>query len=200
MEYPQWTFAQAEGWERWLAQHHATSPGVWLRLGKRSSPLKTLSYVEAVEIALCFGWIDGQVRSLGAEAYEQKFTPRRPRSLWSKVNRARAEALIQSGRMRPAGLQEVERARRDGRWNAAYDSPSTAQVPADLQAALEACPKASVRFGQLSAQQRYSALHQIQIARTSDTRARRIGRLVQSWSDDPTPDVGEPSSSPTEPG
>jgi len=188
MEYPQRTFTRAECWETWLEQHHRSAPGVWLKLAKKNSPLKTVSYLEAVEVALCFGWIDGQVRSLGAEAYQQKFTPRRPRSLWSKINCARAEALIACGRMREAGLQEIERARRDGRWEAAYDSPATVEVPDDLRTALESCLTACLRFKQLPAQQRYSALHQIQIARRSDTRARRIRLLVESLSAELAPE------------
>src|SRR3954454_5528567 len=133
---PVLAFSTSEEWEAWLEREHASRPGVWLRFAKKASGNVSLSYVEAVEAALCFGWIDGQAAPAGELSWLQRFTPRRARSKWSKVNRARAERLIDERRMRPSGLAEVERARADGRWDAAYDPPSTATVPEDLQSAL----------------------------------------------------------------
>ena len=138
----------------------------------------TVSYAEALDIALCFGWIDGQKGALDDAYWLQKFTPRRERSRWSKVNRDKATALIEQGRMRPAGLAEVERARGDGRWDAAYDSPSTAAVPPDLQRALDADPQAAAFFETINSQNRYSILYRIQDAKRAETRARRIEKFV----------------------
>jgi uncharacterized protein YdeI (YjbR/CyaY-like superfamily) len=145
-----------------------------------------VTYGEAVEVALCYGWIDGQGRPGDEHAYLQRFTPRRPRSKWSKINRARAEALIASGRMQPAGLRAVEAAKADGRWEAAYDSPRTATVPADLEAALAANDAAREFFTTLSSQNRYAILYRIQDAKTAETRARRIAQFVSMLADHKT--------------
>jgi uncharacterized protein YdeI (YjbR/CyaY-like superfamily) len=171
-------FASAEAWEAWLREHHDTSPGVWIRFAKKGSGVPSVTYLEALHAALCFGWIDGQARSVDAASYVQRFTPRRARSMWSKRNREFATALIESGRMQPAGLREVERAQADGRWDAAYDAPSTATVPDDLQAALEASPAAAEAFAALDGQNRYAILHRVQTARRPETRARRIETFV----------------------
>jgi uncharacterized protein YdeI (YjbR/CyaY-like superfamily) len=171
-------FASAAEWEAWLRQHHETAPGVWIRFAKKGSGVPTVTYLEAVHGALCFGWIDGQARSVDDASYVQRFTPRRARSIWSKRNREFATALIEAGRMQPAGLREVERARADGRWDAAYDAPSTATVPDDLRAALDASPAAAELFATLNSQNRYAILHRVQTARKPETRARRIERLV----------------------
>jgi uncharacterized protein YdeI (YjbR/CyaY-like superfamily) len=171
-------FASAAAWEAWLAAHHDTAPGVWIRFAKKGSGAPSVTYREAVRAALCFGWIDGQARSIDDASYAQRFTPRRPRSVWSKRNRDLATALIAAGRMQPAGLREVERAKADGRWDAAYDAPSTATVPEDLQAALDARPAAAEFFATLSSQNRYAILHRVQTARRPETRARRIERFV----------------------
>jgi uncharacterized protein YdeI (YjbR/CyaY-like superfamily) len=171
-------FASADDWEAWLREHHDTAPGVWIKFARKGSGIPTLTYMEALHAALCFGWIDGQARGLDDAFYLQRFTPRRARSIWSKRNRDFATALIESGRMQPAGLREVERAKADGRWDAAYDAPSTAKVPDDLRAALDANPAAAEFFAGLSGQNRYAVLHRIQTAKRPETRARRIEKFV----------------------
>jgi uncharacterized protein YdeI (YjbR/CyaY-like superfamily) len=171
-------FASAAEWEAWLRQHHETAPGVWIRFAKKGSGVPTVTYLEAVHGALCFGWIDGQARSVDDASYVQRFTPRRARSIWSKRNRDFATALIEAGQMEPAGLREVERAKADGRWDAAYDAPSTATVPDDLQAALDREPAAAEFFAGLSSQNRYAILHRVQTAKRPETRARRIEKFV----------------------
>jgi uncharacterized protein YdeI (YjbR/CyaY-like superfamily) len=149
-----------------------------LRLAKKSSGLPSMSHDDALDVALCYGWIDGQARGDGDRYWLQKFTPRGKRSLWSQRNRERVAALIASRRMRAAGLAEVERARADGRWDAAYESPSRATVPDDLQAALDATPAARRFFGTLDAQNRYAILFRIRTAKRAATRARRIEKFV----------------------
>jgi uncharacterized protein YdeI (YjbR/CyaY-like superfamily) len=178
-EAPVLMFERQEDWEKWLEAHHASSPGVWLRLAKKGVGKTSVSHPEALEVALCFGWIDGQSKSEGPETWLRKFTPRKPRSLWSKVNREKALELIASGRMRPAGLREVERAQGDGRWDAAYDRQGDAAVPADLQAALDAHPKAKAFFATLNSQNRYAVLFRIQTAKKAETRAKRIRQFVE---------------------
>lgn len=165
-------------WEAWLEENHAAAPGVWLRLGKKGAGLRTLTYEEALDAALCWGWIDGQKRSWDAVSWIQKFTPRRPRSTWSRVNTGKVARLTESGRMRPPGLREVERAKADGRWDAAYDSPRNATVPDDLRAALDASPAARDAFAALSGANRYAVLWRVQTARKPETRAKRIRDLV----------------------
>jgi uncharacterized protein YdeI (YjbR/CyaY-like superfamily) len=171
-------FASAEAFDAWLAEHHATSDGLWIRFAKKASGIPTVVYAEAVEAALRYGWIDGQVKRFDDDYYIQRFTPRRARSRWSKINCAKAEALIASGAMQPAGLAEVERAKADGRWEAAYDAPSTATVPDDLRAALDADPQASAFFETLDANNRYAILHRVQDAKKPETRVRRIENFV----------------------
>lgn len=165
-------------WEAWLAEHHETADGVWLKLAKKGSGVESVVRDEALEAALAHGWIDGQGRRLDDDYWLQKFTPRRPRSRWSKINRAKVEEMIARGAMKPAGLREVERAKADGRWDAAYDSPSTATVPEDLQRALDGSPVAREAFAALSASNRYAILHRIQDAKKPETRARRIEKYV----------------------
>jgi len=171
-------FASGEAWERWLHEHHETAPGVWIRFAKKGSGVPTVTYLDALRVALRFGWIDGQARSLDERFYLQRFTPRRARSIWSKRNRDFATALIEAGRMQPAGLREVERAKADGRWDAAYDAPSTATVPDDLRAALDAEPDAAAFFATLNSRNRYAILHRVQTAKKPETRARRIATFV----------------------
>ncbi len=173
-ELPIQLFNQQKDWAAWLKTNHDKSPGVWLRLAKKSSDLASVSYPEAVESALCYGWIDGQKKSDDDDFWLQKFTPRSARSIWSRINRDKALALIESGRMMPAGLREVDRARNDGRWDAAYDSASTSAVPADFQAALDANPRARAFFDTLNSSNRYAVLFRIQTAKKAETRARRI--------------------------
>jgi uncharacterized protein YdeI (YjbR/CyaY-like superfamily) len=165
-------------WETWLRKHHESSDGVWLLIAKRGAESPTISYAEAIETALCFGWIDGQKKGLDSQHWLQRFTPRRARSIWSKINRAKALALIKQGRMQAAGLKEVERARADGRWAGAYDSPSNATVPADLQAALDINAKAKAFFETLNGANRYAVLWRVQTAKRAETRAKRIAQFV----------------------
>jgi uncharacterized protein YdeI (YjbR/CyaY-like superfamily) len=171
-------FASREAWAAWLEEQHATSVGLWLKFAKKGSGLDTVTYAEAVEVALCYGWIDGQVRKLDEDHYLQRFTPRRARSRWSKTNRQKATELIERGEMKPAGLREVERAKSDGRWDAAYDAPSTATVPEDLRRELEKNEPAREFFETLDGRNRYAILYQIQDARRPETRARRIEKYV----------------------
>ncbi|MBK0393770.1 YdeI/OmpD-associated family protein [Ramlibacter algicola] len=171
-------FATARAFEAWLRKNHASSDGTWLLIAKAGAERPTVTYAQAVDIALCYGWIDGQKKALDDQHWLQRFTPRRARSLWSKVNREKAEALVASDRMQPSGLAEIERAKADGRWDAAYDSASTAAVPPDLQAALDAAPKARRLFAQLDGTNRYAVLWRVQTAKRPETRARRIGTLV----------------------
>lgn len=177
-EYPILLFADAAAWAAWLAEHHASAAGVWLRLAKKGAPLASVTYAGALDVALCYGWIDGQKKSHDAASWLQKFTPRGPKSLWSKVNREKAEAFIANGRMRPAGLAAVEVARRNGQWERAYDSSSRATVPDDLQAALDAHPKAKAFFDTLSGANRYAILWRVQTAARAETRARRIAEFI----------------------
>ena len=165
--------------ESWLAEHGVGSDGIWLKFAKKASGIQSVSYAEAVEVALCHGWIDGQAKRLDESHYLQRFTPRRPRSRWSRINREKAEALIAEGRMRPGGLREVERARDDGRWEDAYDPPTTATVPDDFRRALDAEPAAREFFESLGATKRYSFLYRIQDAKRPETRAKRIAEYVE---------------------
>lgn len=178
-ELPELTFDDAAAWEKWLAREHARSPGAWLRIAKRSAGETTVQYPEALEVALCYGWIDGVKRRVDDDYWVQKFTPRAARSIWSKVNREKVQALIDSGRMRPAGLKEIERAKADGRWDAAYDSVSQSSVPPELQAALDADPAARDFFATLDSRNRYAILHRLQTAKKPETRARRLEQFVQ---------------------
>lgn len=178
-ELPIMAFARQQDWEQWLAQHHADSPGVWMQIAKKASGIKSVNYAEAVDVALCYGWIDGQSKKYDESSWIQKFTPRSPRSIWSKVNQEKVAALIASGKMQPAGLAEIERAKQDGRWEAAYDSPSRATVPEDLQAELDKHPQASAFFATLNSQNRYAILFRIQTAKKPETRARRIQQFIE---------------------
>jgi uncharacterized protein YdeI (YjbR/CyaY-like superfamily) len=172
-------FPSQANWEAWLEQHHASVPGVWVKFAKKGSGVQSVSYGDAVESALCFGWIDGQMKSLDERFYLQRFTPRRRRSSWSKVNVEKATALVEAGRMRPAGLAEIERAKADGRWDAAYEPPSKITVPEDLERALDANPKARAAFDALDSQNRYLILYRVHGAKRPETRARRIAQFVE---------------------
>ncbi|HSU83397.1 MAG TPA: YdeI/OmpD-associated family protein [Thermoanaerobaculia bacterium] len=172
------SFASQKKWEEWLGEHHQTSKGLWLKIAKKGAEADTVQYAEALEVALAYGWIDGQKGALDADFWLQKFTPRGPRSKWSKINREKATALIESGRMKPAGLAEVERARADGRWEAAYDAQSKASVPEDLQRELDANPGAAAFFATLESYNRYAILYRIQDAKKPETRARRIETFI----------------------
>jgi len=178
-EPPVKEFRTRAAWERWIECHHGDHAGVWMKLAKKGTGVTTVTYAEALEVALCYGWIDAQVKRLDETYYLQRFTPRRVRSKWSKINRESATRLIESGTMRPPGLAEVERARGDGRWDAAYDSPAGAAVPDDFERALARNKKAREFFATLSSANRYAILYRIQDAKRSETRARRITQLVE---------------------
>jgi uncharacterized protein YdeI (YjbR/CyaY-like superfamily) len=177
-EAPTLPFKNARAFAQWLRRNHARSPGVWVKIAKASSGIASITYPEAVEEALCWGWIDGQMRRIDDRWYVQKFTPRSKRSVWSKINCARVQALIDAGRMQPPGLAEIERAKQDGRWDRAYDSPKTATVPPDLASALASNARASKFFNALDSQNRYAILHRLMTAATPGTRSRRLAKLV----------------------
>ncbi|WP_328730537.1 YdeI/OmpD-associated family protein [Streptomyces jietaisiensis] len=172
------TFASAEAFEAWLGENHAASPGIWLKLRKKGPEVVALDYAQALEVALCYGWIDGQKAKFDDQWWLQRFTPRRPGSRWSKINRDKATALVEQGRMRPPGQAEIDRARADGRWAAAYDGARTATVPEDLAAALAAVPAAAAFFETLDRRNRYAVLYRVQDAKKAETRARRIEKFV----------------------
>jgi uncharacterized protein YdeI (YjbR/CyaY-like superfamily) len=187
-EQPALTVADAAAWKAWLGEHHEESNGVWLMLAKKSTTDPTsLSYDEALEEALCHGWIDGQVRRFDERAYSQRFTPRRARSAWSKRNVGIIERLAGEGRIKPAGVAAVDRAKADGRWEAAYSGQATMEVPTDLVAALSAEPAAQAMFEILTSQNRYAVLLRIEGAKRADTRARRIERFVAMLARGETP-------------
>jgi uncharacterized protein YdeI (YjbR/CyaY-like superfamily) len=172
-------FERQKDWARWLAENHNSSPGLWMQLAKKRAGIQSVSYDEAVEAALCFGWIDGQKQAHSEQFWLQKFTPRSARSAWSKINRKKALSLIKAEKMKRAGLREVERAKSDGRWNAAYDSASTAAVPIDFRTALHANPRARDFFATLDGRNRYAILYRIQTAKKAGTRAERISKFMQ---------------------
>jgi uncharacterized protein YdeI (YjbR/CyaY-like superfamily) len=171
-------FATPEDFEAWLEAHGESAAEVWVRMAKKHTGLTSLDWAGGVEVALCFGWIDGQSRRIDDDWHMQRFTPRRQKSTWSKINRQKVQALTAAGRMRPAGLAEVERAKADGRWDAAYDSPTTASVPEDLARALDEAGLTEA-FAGLDSRNRYAILHQVQTARKPETRARRIAKYVE---------------------
>ncbi len=177
-DLPELVFATQADFEAWLEEEHATTPGVWIRVAKARSGIAGITPAEAIESCLCFGWIDSQRMPRDDTTYLQRYTPRRSRSKWSKINRERASGLLAEGRMRPAGLAEIRRAQEDGRWDAAYDSARTMQVPDDLQRALDAEPRAKAEFAELDATNRYAILFRIHDAKRPETRARRIETFV----------------------
>jgi uncharacterized protein YdeI (YjbR/CyaY-like superfamily) len=172
-------FAKQSDFERWLRKNHAKASCVWVKMAKKKSGLTSVTWDECVDVALCYGWIDGQGKSLDDTYTLQRYTPRGKRSKWSKLNRERVSRLIEEGRMQPAGLAEVERAKADGRWDAAYDSPSTATVPDDLAKALAKSAKARKFFESLNSSNRYAILYRLQEAKKPETRARRLERFVE---------------------
>ncbi|WP_375760100.1 YdeI family protein [Corallococcus exercitus] len=177
-ELPVVPFASEKAWEKWLEKHHADSPGVWVKLAKLESGIPSVTYPQALEVALCYGWIDGQKDAFDAEYWLQRFTPRKPRSKWSKINCGKVEALVASGRMKPAGLREVEAARADGRWEAAYAGSKTIEVPEDLTLALSKNPKAQAFFSTLKSANRYAILYRLHDAKKPETRARRLEKFI----------------------
>jgi uncharacterized protein YdeI (YjbR/CyaY-like superfamily) len=179
VEHPLIPFASQAEWEAWMhANHDAYPDGIRVKMAKKATGIQSITHPEALEIALCFGWIDGQARRIDDEWFAQRFLPRRKRSMWSRINREKATALIESGLMQPSGLREVERARADGRWDAAYEPPSTATVPEDLGRALDASPDAAAAFAGLDSRNRYAILHRLGQAKRPETRARRIEKFV----------------------
>jgi uncharacterized protein YdeI (YjbR/CyaY-like superfamily) len=176
---PVLAFPDAQAWHEWLGGHGATAAGVWLKTAKKGAVEITVSYADALEVALCFGWIDGQKGPLDDQYWLQRFTPRKPGSPWSQINARKAEALIESGRMQPGGLREVELAKADGRWDRAYAGQRSAVVPDDLRQALDANPAASAFFETISSANRYAILYRIQAVKRPETRARKIAQYVQ---------------------
>ncbi|MER6677311.1 YdeI/OmpD-associated family protein [Streptomyces sp. NPDC000983] len=172
-------FESADAFEAWLGEHHAVSPGIWLKLRKKGPGIVALDYAQALDVALCYGWIDGQKQKFDDQWWLQRFTPRKSRSKWSKINRDKVAALAAQGRMRPPGQAEVDRAKADGRWEAAYDSAKNATVPDDLAEALTANSAAAEFFETLDRQNRYAILYRIQDAKKAETRARRIEKYVE---------------------
>jgi uncharacterized protein YdeI (YjbR/CyaY-like superfamily) len=171
-------FETAAAFERWLAKEHRRATVVWIKHAKKGTGMASITWSEAVDVALCYGWIDGQSKSLGDGHFVQRYTPRRTTSVWSKLNRERVARLIAAGRMQSAGLAEIERAKADGRWEAAYDSPKTAAVPDDLARALAKRPAAKAAFATLDATNRYAILHRLMTAKQPATRERRLATFV----------------------
>ena len=173
------TVADGAAWRAWLQEHHGDDRGVWLTLARKGAAAPTsLTYAEALEEALCHGWIDGQIRRGDKDSYRQRFTPRTARSAWSKRNVAIAELLMAEGRMQASGLAAVERAKADGRWDAAYAGPASIEVPADLAAALDSHPVARTMFQNLNSRNRYAVLYRLQTAKRAETRSRRLEQFV----------------------
>jgi uncharacterized protein YdeI (YjbR/CyaY-like superfamily) len=176
---PTLSFESQESWEAWLEENHSHSKGIWLKIAKKGTGIPSVDYAEALDAALCYGWIDGQKGALDNEYWLQKFTPRRPKSKWSKINCGKALALIAEGRMQPAGLRQVELARADGRWEAAYDSQSRITIPADFQAELDKNEQAREFFNTLNSANRYAILYRIQEAKKPETRSARINKFIE---------------------
>ena len=174
---PKIFFASSADWEGWLEANHE-SPGVWIKVAKKGSGIESVTTVEALEIALCFGWIDSRREAFDEDYFLQRYTPRQPRGRWSRINREKVERLTAELRMRPGGLAEVERAKADGRWDAAYDGQRAATVPDDLQRELDARPGAKAFFQTLNSQNRYAILYRLQDAKRPETRARRLAKFV----------------------
>lgn len=177
-DLPTVLFAGPPEFEAWLEENHASSQGLWLKIAKKGAPKPSVTYAEALELALCFGWIDSQKRGFDETHFLQRFTPRRPRGRWSRINRKKAEALIAAEKMRPTGLVEVEAARADGRWEAAYEGQRTAQVPEDLRRELDANPAARDFFAGLDSANRYAIVYRLNDAKKPETRERRLRRFV----------------------
>ena len=172
------SFSTQGAWTTWLEKNHRKSSGLWLRLAKKGSDVKSVTYGEALEAALCYGWIDGQKRGENEQAWLQRFLPRTARSIWSKINREKAMALVASGRMKTAGHAAIDAAKKNGTWYAAYDSPKSANVPEDFQAALDRSRRAAEFFRQLDGANRYAILFRIQTVKKAETRQRKIREFI----------------------
>ena len=179
IDLPILPFASKKKWADWLSKQHNKTAGVWLKISKKDSGIPSVTYEEALDVALCYGWIDGQKKGFDDQYWLQKFTPRGPKSIWSKINTEKAERLIASGEMKPAGLKAIEAARNDGRWDAAYASQKNISVPEDFQAALDKNKKAKAFFATLNSVNRYAILFRIHNAKRSETRLKRIQRFVE---------------------
>ena len=175
---PTVSFASQEEFEGWLEENHADSDGLWLRIAKKGSGVSSVTYAEALEVSLCFGWIDSQRQGFDEKYFLQRFTPRRPRGKWSRINRDAAQGLIAAGRMRPAGLAEVDAAKADGRWETAYEGQRSAKVPPDLQRELDRNRVARDSFAALDAANRYAIIYRLNDARKLETRERRLRKFV----------------------
>ncbi|HYZ93494.1 MAG TPA: YdeI/OmpD-associated family protein [Actinomycetota bacterium] len=178
-DLPVLPFASKAEWAKWLRSNHSTSDGVWIKFAKKKTGIPTVTYDEALEVALCYGWIDGQAKGFDDTHHLQRWTRRRAKSVWSKINRENALRLIEEGKMKPAGLREVERAKADGRWDAAYDSPRNAAMHPDFEKALKRNAKARTFFETLTGANRFAILNRIQTAKREETRARRIKQFVE---------------------
>jgi uncharacterized protein YdeI (YjbR/CyaY-like superfamily) len=172
-------FKDAKAWESWLAKNQTAIDGIWMRIAKKPSGKKSVTYPEALEVALCYGWIDGLKRPESETTWLQRFTPRRARSIWSKINREKALNLIESGKMKPAGLEEIERAKKNGCWDSAYASPSDATMTPELEIALKNSPRAKAFFETLSRANRYAILWRVQTAKKPETREKRIRSFIE---------------------
>jgi uncharacterized protein YdeI (YjbR/CyaY-like superfamily) len=175
-------FETQQDWEAWLKEHYTKATGIWLKLAKKDADIASISYAEALESALCYGWIDGQKAPFDGQYWLQKFTPRRPKSIWSKINCEKATTLIAEGRMQPAGLWQVELAKADGRWDQAYGSQSKIAVPTDFQSELDKNPEAQAFFSTLDSANRYAILFRIQTAKRAETRFARIQKFIEMLS------------------
>jgi uncharacterized protein YdeI (YjbR/CyaY-like superfamily) len=178
-ELPILPFPSMKEWAAWLKKEHVSSRGLWMKLAKKGTKIPSITYDEAVEAALCYGWIDGQKKGWDEKYWLQKFTPRGTKSIWSKINTEKAERLISSGQMKPAGLRVVEAAKADGRWEQAYESQKNISIPEDFQAALDKNKKAKAFFDGLKSADRYPFLFRIQTAKKAETRAKRIGQFIE---------------------
>ena len=178
-DLPMLPFATWQDWEAWLKEHHADVKGVWLKIAKKDSRLPSVSYAEALDSALCYGWIDGQKAAFDERYWLQKFTPRGPKSMWSKINCGKVAALLAEGRLQPAGIRQVELAKADGRWDLAYDPQSRITVPEDFQSELDKNSEAYDFFQTLNSVNRYAVLHRIQIAKKPETRAALIQKYIE---------------------
>ncbi len=172
-------FIDAVAMQQWLGQNHTLNEGIWLKIAKKSSGIQSVNYQEALKVALCYGWIDGQVNKLDENYYIQKFTPRRARSIWSKRNVGIAEQLIAEGRMQPPGLKEIERAKADGRWQKAYDSPGNMEIPDDFLLELNKNQKASMFFRTLNKTNLFAIGYRLQTAKTTETRQKRMTEIIR---------------------
>ena len=171
-------FKSQDAWAKWLETNHAKSPGIWMRIAKKDGGLTSVNYAEALDVALCHGWIDGQKRPLDEASWLQRFTPRGARSMWSTINKGKTKTLIESGRMRPSGMAAIESAKADGRWDAAYGPSSTAEVPPELRAALDRSPKAKAFFETLRGANRYALIYRVHTAKKAETKAKRVADFI----------------------